>query len=121
VVWQKQLYKCWDDIKIISAEDNLLGDVSLGKSFIVKAKIKLGVIAPENVSVQLYFGYLDSKRRMSSSVISLMKLAGSGNDGTYTYEGVVSGDRVGHCGYVVRVVPQLEGTVVYLPGLITWQ
>ena len=118
---QKQLYKSWDSIKIVSTEDNLAGDVARGKNFTVKAKIKLGAVPPENIAVQLYYGYLDSKRRMSSSAVSLMKLKENGNDGTYTYEGSVAGEKVGHCGYVVRIVPQWEGNVVYLPGLIIWQ
>ena len=122
VVWQKQLYKGWDGVKILSTEDNLSGgDIAKGKSFTVKAKVRLGAITPESIAVQLYYGDLDSKRRMSASSLSVMKLVANGNDGTYTYEGAVAGDRIGHCGYVVRIVPQWEGNVVYLPNLIVWQ
>lgn len=121
VAWQKALYKNWDGIKILQTEDSLSDDVSLGKSFNVRSKIKLGQISPDKISVQLYFGYLDSKRRMSDPVVSVMRMVDSGQDGVYTFEGMVSGDRVGHCGYVVRVLPQYDGNVVYLPGLITWQ
>jgi len=121
VGWQKSLYKGWEGIKILSVEDNLSGDLSLGKVFNVKARVKLGQISPDNISVQLYFGYLDSKRRMSSPVVSILKMVDGDHDGVYTFEGAVSGDRVGHCGYVVRILPQFEGSVVYLPSLITWQ
>ncbi len=119
--WVKSLYKNWDSIKILSVEDQLTGDMNLGNSFNVRARVKLGPISPQSVSVQIYWGYLDSKHRMNSMVVSEMNIVENAPDGTCVYEGAVNGDRVGHCGYVVRILPKLDGQVQRLPGLISWQ
>lgn len=119
--WKKYLYKNWSSVKIISIEDKLSNDLNLGNSFNVKAKIKLGPINPNDVSVQIYRGYLDSKKRMNTTVVSQMKLTGNVSEGTYSYEGSVVGDRVGHCGYALRILPNYEGQTFFLPGLITWE
>jgi starch phosphorylase len=119
--WQEELITNWQEMKVISVEDNLPGDVNLGSSFTVKATIQLGKILPENVAIQLYWGYLDSKRRMDKTVVSSMKLINKVSNTTFVFEGKVTGDRVGHCGYIIRILPQLNGQVINVPGLITWQ
>ncbi|MHB9154814.1 MAG: alpha-glucan family phosphorylase [Endomicrobiales bacterium] len=120
--WQKKISKNWSHVKILNVNDNLgAGDLNLGNSFKVNVKVALGEINPEDVSVQIYWGYLDSRRRMNQMVVSEMKLVDNAGSGACHFEGVVTGDRVGHCGYVVRILPQMRGQVLYLPGLIVWQ
>ncbi|MBN1824131.1 MAG: alpha-glucan family phosphorylase [Endomicrobiales bacterium] len=119
VEWQKSLVKNWGNIKVVSVEDDLSGDVILGNNFNVKASVKLGGVQPDSVKVELYWGYLDSKRRMSMPIVETMQLKGSSGD-THSYEGQIKSDRVGHCGYVIRVLPQVEGKALYVPGLIVW-
>jgi starch phosphorylase len=119
--WKKFIQKNWANIKIMSVSDNLTNDVSLGDTFTVSAKIKLGAVLPRDVAVQVYWGYLDSKQRMNRTKVNDMKIVESGSDGVYLYEGAITGDRVGHCGFVVRILPQYEDQVLYLPGMITWQ
>jgi glycogen phosphorylase len=118
--WKKFLLLNWPQIKITKVEDDLNREFNLGSSFTVKASVKLGAVKPEDVAVQIYWGYMDSKHRVNNAATSLMKLTGN-NDGTYYFEGSVKADRVGHCGYVVRVLPQSEGQALIIPGLITWQ
>lgn len=118
--WQKYLYQNWSQVKILSAQDNLTGEVLLGKPFTVTAQVKLGPISPDDVSVQIYSGYLDSKRRMNTTVLTDMKQVEKAGDGMYRFEGNVAADRVGHCGYVLRVLPKRNGQVVFLPKLIAW-
>jgi starch phosphorylase len=118
--WRSTMDKSWNGIKIVAVEDTLAGDVDLGKAFTVKARIKLGIIRPEDVSVQIFWGYLDSKQRMNMPRVSEMSLKETAGD-TSLFEGSVNGDRVGHCGYVLRILPKLDGKVLHIPGDITWQ
>ncbi len=120
VAWQKFISKKWSGIKVMDVHDNLKTDVELGTSFKVTAIVKLGEIKPEDASVELYWGYLDSKHNINGPRSDRMVLKGT-NDGIFTYEGEIKADRVGHCGYAVRVLPQFEGKVIYVPELITWQ
>ncbi|MFH1369532.1 MAG: alpha-glucan family phosphorylase [Elusimicrobiota bacterium] len=117
--WRKSLAANWPQIKILKVQDELGSELDLGNSFNVRASIKLGAIRPEDISVQVYWGYLDSKNRMNTSVVSQMRMTGN-DDGTFYFEGTVKADRVGHCGYVVRVLPQMDGQPLLIPGLITW-
>lgn len=117
--WKKFMTANWPQVKIAKVEDDMKAEFDLGENVTVKAAVKLGSIRPEDVCTELYWGYLDSKKRMNSTVVSQMKLTGSDN-GTFYFEGTVKADRVGHCGYVVRVLPQMDGQRFIIPGLITW-
>jgi len=119
--WKKHVEQNWSNVKIISVEDSQNSDLKLGTSFSVTAKIKLGNIKPQDVSVQLYWGYMDSKHRINTPIVSKMELSQDSSDGHLVYKGSVNGDRVGHCGYIVRILPQYGDKIFYLPGMITWQ
>jgi len=118
--WKRYLAANWPQIKILKVEDDLGKEFDLGNTFTVKASIKLGSVRPGDVAVQVYWGYLDSKHRMNQAAFDTMKLTGN-NDGTYYFEGSVKADRVGHCGYVVRIMPQMDDQAIIIPGLLTWQ
>jgi glycogen phosphorylase len=119
--WEALLYKNWQSIKVLSVEDDIRGDITLGTNFNVKAKVKLGQLTPNDVSVQIFSGYLDSKHRMNMISVLEMDLLETNADNIYTYTGEVKGDKVGHSGYIVRILPKIDGKTLYLPGLITWQ
>jgi starch phosphorylase len=119
--WKSKVCENWKNIKILGSEDNLGSDIILGKAFKVRAKVQCGDIAPESISVQVYSGYLDSRNHVSETVINEMNLIEKMQDGVSIYEAEVNADRIGHCGYVVRILPKYEGQVLQIPGLITWQ
>ncbi|MEI8217539.1 MAG: alpha-glucan family phosphorylase, partial [Elusimicrobiota bacterium] len=119
--WTKKLTANWPLVKIVTTGDDLTDDIPLGGTFKVNAKIDLGSLKPEDVCVQVYAGYIDSKHRLSATFVTPTKLVGTNDNGTYQYEAVVTAARVGSCGYVVRVLPFRDGKELYIPGLITWQ
>ncbi|MCK9582158.1 MAG: alpha-glucan family phosphorylase [Endomicrobiales bacterium] len=119
--WKNNVSTNWDQIKISEVQDNLTQDIEIGKDFSVKAKISLGQLSVDDVYIELYFGYLDSKNRMQSMIESEMKLSENLPSNTCIFEGVVKGDRIGHCGYVIRILPKFENKKVYIPNLILWQ
>ncbi|MCL1972470.1 MAG: alpha-glucan family phosphorylase [Endomicrobia bacterium] len=119
-VWQKNLVNNWNGIRIISSQDNVKNEISITNDMTVQAKIYLGPIAPDDVSVQVYSGYFDSKHRISEASIDEMRLVSKEGD-NYIYESKVKMDKVGHCGYTIRVMPQYGGEVQYIPDLVKWQ
>lgn len=119
-VWFTSLRNNWDSIKIVDSQDNVQEEIEIAKSMTVQAKIYLGNLMPDDVSVQIYSGYLDSKQVMSQPSIDEMRLVSKEGD-NYVYEGKLLTDKVGQCGYTVRVLPQYGGEVQYLPEMIKWQ
>jgi starch phosphorylase len=119
--WSKMIAKKWINIKISSVEDNLLNDIDLMNTFKVRARVRLADLTPQDVSVQVYWGFLDSRHNIINPKTATMNLVETGSDGFLTFEAEVTADRVGHCGYAVRIMPQYNGTVQLIPGLILWQ
>ncbi|MDR2426043.1 MAG: alpha-glucan family phosphorylase [Endomicrobium sp.] len=118
-VWLKNLTNNWDTIKIISSHDNTKDEIKITDDMTVQAKIHLGTVATDDVSVQIYSGYLDSMHIISKASVDEMRFV-SKEDDNYIYEGKVKTDKVGHCGYTIRIVPQYCGEVQHIPKLIKW-
>lgn len=119
-VWFENIKKLWDNIKIISSEDNVKDVIKISNDMTVQAKIYLGDLMPEDVSVQIYSGYLDSKKVIREPAINEMRLVSKEGD-KYIYEGKILVDKVGQCGYTIRILPQYLGEVQNVPGMIKWQ
>jgi len=119
--WQQNLEYNWNRINIASMEDNLKRQTTEIKNVMkIRAKVFLGDIKNEDVAVQVCTGYLDSKYIITDEKYIDMKVVSRENDGGYIYELEFKTDRVGHCGYIIRVVPQYMGKIEYIPGLIKW-
>jgi len=118
VEWQKRVLSSWDKIKILEIKDNIQGSYNLGDKIEVTTKVFFDKLSIEDISVQLYYGYLDSKSRISEPKIKEMIIVDKENR---LFRGEIEIDRVGHCGYVIRVLPKFKDKVIYIPGLIKWE
>lgn len=119
--WIHNINSCWDEIKLISLEDNIKGTTySIGDKIEVVAKIFIDKLSEEDITVQLYWGYVDSKGRISQPRIKEMIVTEKQSGNNLIYKGEIEIDRVGHCGYVLRVLPKFKGNILYRPALIKW-
>jgi starch phosphorylase len=118
--WYKNIYSNWDSIRFISMSDDItLDEMKISSIVTVQVKIYLGIIMPNDVNVQIYSVYVDEKQTISNSVINTMNLI-SKEDDNYVFECKILIDKVGKCGYTVRVLPQYNGETQYMPGIIKW-
>lgn len=118
--WFQNIKNNWNVVQVVSSQDNINDEIKIANSMTVEAKVYIGALSPDDVSVQIYSGYLDSKQVISRQEIVEMKLVSKeGND--YIYEGKVVADKVGQCGYTIRIMPQYGGEVQYYPELIKWK
>ncbi|MDR3256758.1 MAG: alpha-glucan family phosphorylase [Endomicrobium sp.] len=117
--WIKNVYNNWNFVKFISVNDNIVDELKVSNNIIVQAKLYLGSLMPDDVSIQIYSGYLDKEQVVSSSTIDEMRLV-SKEDENYVFEGKVLIDKVGRCGYTLRVLPQYYGEIQYIPEIIRW-
>lgn len=119
--WQSNIERNWNRVSIISADDNTGSKtIKIGDPLKVRVKVNLAGIAPEDVFVQVYAGYLNTKNVLSNETFMNMKMVSKEQDGTYVYELESPTRIVGHCGYTIRIVPQYMDKVEYIPGIIKW-
>jgi starch phosphorylase len=117
--WRKTIDDNWNNVKIISYSDNIMHEVKAGSIAHISAKVQLGNISPDDVSVQIYRGFMDSERILSEPIIDEMTLVSKDNDG-YTYNIDMTLRSVGHRAYAIRILPKYDGQVQYISGFITW-
>jgi len=116
--WLDRVRAAWDGVRITATRDTIREALGRNEPFDVEATVAMNGLSPEDLAVQLYWGHLDSQSRITEPSVLEMACADAGA-GRYTC--TVSPDKVGHCGYVVRILPKHGGTVVYRPNLVRWQ
>jgi starch phosphorylase len=96
--------------------------MQVGDDFTVNAEVSLGALSPEDVTVELYQGVLDSKGTFTEPKGTEMTVAEEKGDGKYSYRLTMSCTFSGRQGYTVRVMPR-DSTVPSrtLPGYIVWK
>lgn len=120
--WLGFLYQNWKDIKIISVKDTISGELKINDTFEVEARIRLAALKPDDVRVEVFWGYVDSRGGFSAENIVGMNLTGKVGDGEYTFKTSIKADKIGHCGYILRILPNSDNNnLKYAPGLIIWQ
>ncbi|MBN1257089.1 MAG: alpha-glucan family phosphorylase, partial [Planctomycetes bacterium] len=117
--WKSKLEREWALVTVrkveVEGEDRVVGT-----EIKVKAQVQLGGLSTEDVSVELYYGSMDSKGECSSGSTSPMQ-PGQAVDGTIPYEGSIPCERSGRFGFAVRVLPRHRDLChPYLPGMICW-
>jgi starch phosphorylase len=118
--WRNTLETAWRGVKVSSVEAPRT-TLKVGEEIEIKASVQLGQLEPADVTVQFYYGPLNTAGAIVDGSAVDMKHTGSGKDGEYTYTAKVRYDDSGERGMSVRVVPHhplLPSP--FLPKLITW-
>ncbi|MDY6881592.1 MAG: alpha-glucan family phosphorylase [Desulfatiglans sp.] len=119
-VWRQKLMTGWQDVKVEEVPSSEGVEIPVGQDLEIEAKIRLGGLSPEDVSVEAYFGKLDQHGDFVERDTALLDLVGS-TDGLFTYQGKITCSKTGRFGYTVRVMPskkRLENR--FMMGLVTW-
>jgi starch phosphorylase len=82
----------------------------------------LGDLTPDDVSVQLYYGRLDSRGQIADETGTAVDMdVVGGENGVYTFHTKINSDETGDRGISVRVVPKHDLlSSSFQPNLITW-
>lgn len=121
VEWEKFLYENWDHLKIfdITCLCNK-GEVNIGSSTKVKAKVFLNKLKPEDVSVEIYYGKLNGTDEIQMGRSVTMRVIEKKED-YFIYEGEIPNEITGLQGYTIRILPNNELlTNKFQLGLIYW-
>ena len=89
--------------------------------FPVTAQIALGEILVDEVSVEGYFGVLDSTGNIQGGEIVLLEMRSDLGGGVYQFGGAFECRFCGRHGFMLRVMPhhKILGNV-YEPGYLIW-
>jgi starch phosphorylase len=119
--WRQNVEKMWKQVTVKSVETSN-HQAKVGADIEVKAKVKLGLLTPQDVKVQLYYGSLDTRGEIRSDGHAVdMKPSEDGKDGEYTFTTHVTYQTSGEWGLSVRVVPfHKYMQSIFQPNLITW-
>jgi len=110
----------WADISMeeVTADDGI--EIPVGKQLEVKVRVHLGSLAPEDVTVEAYYGRLNSEGEFVERETTSLKMVET-LDGVYVFQGTVPCSKSGRFGYTVRVMPSLERLENrFAMGLVTW-
>jgi starch phosphorylase len=120
-VWRNRIHALWPLVRIETVADDLAGEVEVGSTVSVRARIHLGDLDPDEVTAELYCGRLDARDEFSSAVPIPMRPAGTDNHAHLFEANYGPCEHSGMLGYTVRVMPHHKDlTSPFLPGYVTW-
>jgi len=120
VEWRRHLDCAWREVAVLDV-DIRDGDVEIGSSTTIHARVSLGQLCARDVRVQLYYGMLDSAGAIREGNAVDMRLESENGGGAYTYAADHVYLKTGHVGFSVRVLPYheyLHSSIV--PDKIVW-
>jgi len=118
--WRQKLMTGWAGV---SVEEVISGDgidMPVGSELDIEARIKLGSLTPEDVTVEAYYGKLDHNGdffERDTAILEVKDIKGQ----IYSFKGKINCPKTGRFGYTVRVTPskkRLENP--FIIGLVTW-
>ncbi len=134
-MWKTKLRDAWQNMEILDVDVQVDSGTSVaalntkqpqlevGSKLEVVARIKLAQLSPEDVSVEIYYGTVDSWGNVSDgSPIEMTYQSDTEQSDTYLFAGSIDCNISGRCGFAVRVMPKNPDLAdPYEPGMILWE
>ncbi|MCF7956081.1 MAG: alpha-glucan family phosphorylase [Phycisphaerae bacterium] len=134
-MWKHDIKNAWDELSIdnvdVQIDDgNKVCDLSVkqpqlevGSNLVVKAKIRLGKLNPEDVAVEIYYGVVDSTGNIEKGQVSKMQFANMSEDNEHAeFNGTIPCRMSGQHGFALRLLPQhADLAEQFEPGMIMWE
>ena len=126
--WLDRVKASWDQVSISEVDIPELGKtVDVGQRVPVSLHVHLGALTPQDISVEIISGRLNSQNQLLNFAPVMANLSnGNGptnpdESGTYLFTGEIICAESGRLGITARVVPKNENLVhVRKPKLIHW-
>ncbi|MFA6584163.1 MAG: alpha-glucan family phosphorylase [Elusimicrobiaceae bacterium] len=120
--WRRRIAANWSKVHIVntSASVRQKTEICAGSTLNCQAKVWLGELSPQDVSVQLYLGMLDYHGEIQGKPIE-MQYSGTEGD-AYVYELKLKNDDSGRHDYAMRVIPKNANVPnPFTPIFIKWE
>ena len=120
LIWRDQVRAAWPGVRVQSVTDSAGKKNPMGGEFTITATVHLGQLKPEDVAVEAISGKIGPNRDIIQTAISRLELVNRDAD-RCIFQGVLSCNNPGYCGYTVRVVPTHPNVdAVSELGLVCW-
>ena len=118
---KKRLNSLWHKINLsLPAADRDVTALHVGDKFMVTTEVFLGDLNPEEVSIQVYSGRVNSQNMIVDADPEIMRQAELMGDGRFVFRHEITCAHAGRYGFTARAVPAGDDFHGSLPGLITW-
>ncbi|MFQ5855554.1 MAG: alpha-glucan family phosphorylase [Anaerolineae bacterium] len=120
--WKARVQENWPQVRVEAVETKPLTELQVGGAVHARARVHLGDLAPDDVTVELYLGRVDADGEIVEAEATPMQPIGPDEEGGHLFEvSAVPCRKSGLHGYTVRVLPHHPDlTTLFLPGLILW-
>ena len=119
--WKEKIRKAWRNIRISDVQISAKGSsVFVGDQLEISAKVHLGPVAPEFVTVQAYLGQMSDNGITNPRTVDFQKVEKL-EGGNFVFSGSIPADESGSYGMNVRVIPTHPNLIqAHELRLITW-
>jgi starch phosphorylase len=118
--WRLKLMTGWHEISVEGVSSGESLEMASGKELEVVARIGLGSLTPEDVTVEAYYGRLDQNGDFAERDTVPLQAEDSA-DGLNIFRGQIPCQKTGRFGYTVRITPSKEKLENrFAMGLVTW-
>jgi starch phosphorylase len=119
--WLARVREAWPQVRAEILPDARPAEVRVGAEIRTRALVRLGVLRPDDVAVELYAGRLNSRGEIQDAVVKRMEPSERENNGAFIFETAAIPKKSGRHGYTVRVTPHHADLAdLRIPGLIVW-
>jgi starch phosphorylase len=118
--WRQKLMTGWQDISVKEVISGNGSDMPVGSELDIEAKVLLGSLSPEDVTVEAYYGRLDHNGDFAERETTALDVVDF-KDEVHYFKGKIPCVDTGRFGFTVRVMPsrkRLENP--FIMGLVTW-
>lgn len=119
--WKERIFKAWPKVRIELVESQVGDSIAVGSIVPVSARIALGEIPADEISVDGYFGVLDSTGNIRGGEMVALEMKRDLGGGVYEFSGVLECRFSGRHGFMLRIMPRhkILGNS-YEPGYLIW-
>jgi len=119
--WKGKMSRLWSQIRVEGIEADTAEEIAVGTRIRVQARIGVGDIPLEELSVDAYFGVLDPRDEIAGGELApLLPVEQLGTD-LYRFSGELVCRVCGRQGFAVRIMPKhAQIGPVYESELILW-
>jgi starch phosphorylase len=121
VAWKERIRRGWGELRILEVKNDVCDNCQVGDPLHVRARLRLGQLTPDDISVELVSGPLDAAGEIvQSRYIPMIPDAAAQGD-AHEFAGTIEPATSGRHGYTVRVLPKNPDLVSpQKEGLILW-